>query len=345
VQVTSDRLRKGQQKMRALADAIARYASACSHATGRICPQHLLEMDHIDPVVNALDEALVAIRTTDLEVLEASDPFGYPATRRASPKGVVVRALTAPRNNAVHHTEVIDPDLARAIGPLDGGRCIIFPKWKPRSELPSAMFQYSQGKKQGQDRSDYTTSYDSAVAGRLVLDTLMDAFAFLDGCDQRLADRDVEGKLRGFPLAPLPAPGYVRLAPDWPDQETIDHNIRAQVRDEVPAGTSREITGRLSVSAGTVFCGYTNLEHGRRHSFTEDGEQVRRDIEFGYLYFVAVGGRHLEVSVVGDQLQAGGEGLEQLNLADGTVSAEPWSGWWELCASDAGYYRNQRRAI
>ena len=344
MRASSDRLRKGQQKMRALADAIERYYWACSHVKGRVCPDHLLEMDHIDPVVNALDEALVAIRTIDLEVLEASNRNEYLAMRGASAKGVVVRALTAPRNSAVHRAEVIDPDLARAIGPLEGGHFIIYPRWKPRSALPPAMFQYSIGKKKGQDHVDYTTSYDSAAAGRLVLDTLMDAFDYFDGCDDRLADRDGEGKLRGFPLAPLPVPGYVRLAPDWPDQETVDHNMRTGVREEVPAGTLREITGFLCTPAGYVFCGYTRLEHGRRHAFTEDGQQVRRDVESGYPYLVTVGDTKLQLAVVGDHLQADGTSIEQLGLTDWTA-VEPWPGWWELCNSDASYYRSQRQAI
>lgn len=345
MQVTGDRLRKGQQKMRALADAIARFYSACSHATGRVCPDHFLEMDHIDHVVNALDDALVAIRTIDLEVLEASDPKGYLATRKASTKGVAVRALTAPRNNAVHHAEVIDPDLARAIGPLDGGRCLIFPKWKPRSLLPPMMFQYAQGKKKGQDHVELQASYDSAASGRLILDTLMDAFDFFDGCDSRLADRDDEGNLRGFPLAPLPVAGYTRLMPDWPDQETVDRNIRAEVRRQVPAGASREITGWLATPVGIVYCGYTEADHGYRHSFTEDEDQVRDDIGSGYNYEVVTGERRLPVRVVEGRLQVAGTPIQQLDLPDLTTTADPWAGWWELCRSDAAYYRNQRRAV
>ena len=312
MQVTSDRMRKGQQKMRALADATSRFYFACSHATGRLYPGPTLEVDHIDSVLNALDDAIVVIRTLDLEVLEASDPHGYTAIRKTSLKGTVVRALTAPRNNAIHHAEVIDPDLARAIGPLENGRCIIFPKWKPRSALPRAMFQYAQGKKKGQDRLNHMASYDAAAAGRLVLDTIMDAFSFFDTCDSRLADRDDEGNLIGFPLAPLPVPGYMRLAPDWPDQETVDLYIRDRVRTEVPAGTGREITGRLSTPAGTVYCGYTSVDASRRHSFTEGDEQVRREIELGYPYVAVAGSRRLPVAVVDDELHAGGVPLERL---------------------------------
>jgi hypothetical protein len=331
--------------MRALADAIARFYAACAGVRGRLCPEHMLELDHIDTVANALDEALVAIRTIDLEVLDASDTAAYLALRKSSAHGSVVRAFTAPRNSAVHSAEVIDPDIARAIGPLDDGRCLIFPRWKPRSSLPPAMFQYPKGKKKGQEIVDLTASYDASAAGRLVLDTLMDAFAFIDSCDPRLADRDNEGHVRGFPLAPLPVPGYVRLAPDWPDQETVDQNIRGRARAERPSGEGREISGVVSATPVPVYCGYTTVDARRRHAFTEPADQVQRDIALGYEYVVAHEGRRLALTVVGDQLQADGLLIDKLELPDWTDSTDPpWSGWWELCESDAAYYRSQRNA-
>lgn len=37
--------------------------------------------------------------------------------------------------------------------------------------------------------------------------------------------------------------------------------------------------------------------------------------------------------------------LERWSLPDWTGrDDEPWCGWWELCASDSGYCRSQRRA-
>jgi hypothetical protein len=173
----------------------------------------------------------------------------------------------------------------------------------------------------------------------------MDSFDFFDGCDARLADRDGDGKLRGFPLVPLPVAGYTRLHPDWPDQETVDHNIRTQVRNQVPAGTSREITGWLATATGTVYCGYSNTDLGHRHSFTEDEDQVRWDIGGGYPYVVTVDGRLNQVMVVNDALHVEGTPIQQIDLRDWTASAEPWSVWWELCVSDAAYYRDQRRRI
>lgn len=346
MQVASARLRKGQLKMRALRDAIGRFDFACAHASGSVAPGPTLEMEHIDPVVNALDEALVAIRTLDLEVFNASDPAGYSTLRQGSASGTTVRGLTAPRNNAVHDSDVIDPDIARAIGPLEGDRFIIFPRWKNRMSLPKQMFQHAMGKQKGQDHAALIASYDSAVAGRVVLDTLMDAFAFFDGCDPRLADRDSEGKLRGFPLAPLPVAGdYRRLHPDWPNHETVDRNIRQLASDEVPAGREREITGRLNSPTGIVYCGYTDVRAGYRQAFTEPAAQVRRDIEMGFPYYATADGVRSEVTIDGAELRVRCETLDRLSLQDWTDrDDEPWRGWWDLCSSDGGYYRSQRRA-
>jgi hypothetical protein len=72
---------------------------------------------------------------------------------------------------------------------------------------------------------------------------------------------------------------------------------------------------------------------------------VQRDIALGYEYVVAHEGRRLALTVVGDQLQADGLLIDKLELPDWTDSTDPpWSGWWELCESDAAYYRSQRNA-
>lgn len=343
MKVHPDRVRKGQRKMRGLTDEINRFSDACRAVTGGLCRDHGLELDHIDRVVNALESALVVIRTLDLEVFQESNPNAYEAMRKTDPQGRVVRALRAPRNNAVHHADIIDPDLKRAVGPIDG-RFIIFPRWKDRSELPVEMFQYNDKKRKGQLRADYVGTYDGSAAGRLVLDTLMDAFAFFDRCDPSVADRDADGKLLGFPLAPLPIGEYHRLSPEWPDQEVVDKNIRAKAATTKPGGNSRQIIGWLKTDTGTVYCGHTTID-SRTASFTEAAEQVLIDIELGYIYETVVADVTSSVAVQGDELLSGSLPLDaQLPQLTGK-DAEPWTGWWELCASDASYYRSQRRAL
>jgi len=72
------------------------------------------------------------------------------------------------------------PDVDSAIGPVDRlDRFIILPRWKPRSALPSRMFEYPGGKRAGQLNTDLAAAYDRGAAGRPVMDTLLDAYKFL----------------------------------------------------------------------------------------------------------------------------------------------------------------------
>lgn len=132
MRVAGDRIRKGELKMLALATEIRDVWDACASVVGSPVPGGTLDLHDLDRVVVALDHALVTIRTLDLEVFDASDQAAYRAARDdpASRQGRTVRALTAPRNSAVHHADVIDPDVASAAGPVPGteGRYLINPR-------------------------------------------------------------------------------------------------------------------------------------------------------------------------------------------------------------------------
>jgi hypothetical protein len=174
VNVSSDRVRKGEVKMFALMRAIRDFWEACAAVPGRVVPGGQLEIDSLDGVIVALDHALVTIRTLDLEVFSASDESNYLLLRdgQSSREGTTVRALIAPRHNAVHHPDVIDPHIASAAGPVPGTQWfVINPRWKLRSEVPSGMFRTQNGKPNpGNERA-----YDTAAAGIPILDTLLDA--------------------------------------------------------------------------------------------------------------------------------------------------------------------------
>lgn len=331
--------------MRALAERIRQFSDECRQIQGHVAPGATLEIDDLDRLINILDDALVAIRTLDTEVYQPSDP-GYETVRATDPQGQVVRALTPPRDSAVHHADVVDPDLARAVGPIDGNRFIIFPKWKPTSDLPQRMFEYFSGKEAGQINLQRMARHNTVLAGRLVLDTLLDAFAFFDRCDPTVADRDADGDLIGFPLPPLPIGGtYFRLAPDWPDHVTVDRNLRVKLASGLPTGEQREIMGYVDTAAGRVWCGYTAVTPSRGAAFTEVEAQVIADLDGGYRYVVGSANGQLEVRHVAGDVVAGTRKLSELDVTDWTNDhGEPWAGWWELCTSDAAYYRDQRRS-
>lgn len=343
-EVAPERRRKAELKMRALAAAIRRFHTQAAQVHGAAVPGGILELEHIDPVINALDEALVAIRTLDLEVFEPSDENSYKALRESLPAGITVRGLTAPRNQAVHSSEVVDPDLERAVGPTEGGEYIIFPRWKPLTAMPREMFQYPHGKRRGEDQPEYMKSYETRVAGRLVLETLLDAYAFFVQCDSSVADRDSEGRLMAFPLPPLPVGGYVRLGPDWPDYDTVGERIRRKATAVPPGGQRREITGKLRSSVGTVYCGYTMVSGGTSVAFTEDAEQVVRDVRAGYVYVARIEKGSVPIQVDQGTLKVGEATLDDVAIPDWTDAADsPWMAWWDLCKDDANYYQRQRQ--
>lgn len=334
IQVSPEREAKARQKMMALVDAIGRFHAARGNVKGAPCAGGFLEIEDLHPVLNTVDDALVAIRTLDLEVFTASNRASYESTRASRPEGMVVRGLLGPRNNAVHGTEVVDPCISRAVGPLAEGRYLIWPHWKDRSEVPESVFE---GTAKGARKA-----YDQRVAGRPVIDTLMDAFRFFADCDPCAPLRDEKGNWLGFPLQPLAVAGYERLSPDWPDHEDVDAQIRTDCTAVPPGGDGREILAAVMVNGQKIFGGYTRIEN-REIAFTEPVEQVFRDVERGYSYSVTINDALHEVSVVDGALQADGTKAFDLSLAVPSVgSAPPWGGWWQLCLDDASYYRSQR---
>jgi len=70
-------------------------------------------------VLNWLLRALTSVRSLDLEVFEKSDPSTYQVIRDTDQRGMAVRRLTAPRNNALHHPQ---PPATPYPGPTDPSR-------------------------------------------------------------------------------------------------------------------------------------------------------------------------------------------------------------------------------
>jgi hypothetical protein len=230
--------------------------------------------------------------------------------------------------------DVIDPDLARAVGPIER-RFIIFPRWKQRAAIPGGAFAMTS--------AGAVAAYDVSVAGRTLLDTLFDALAFFDRCDPSLVDRAADGAIVDLPLAPLPIGGYCRLHPEWPSHEEVDANIRRDVTSVLPSGSERRVDGFVrSASIATNLCGYTQVTDVYALAFTEPVAQVVADIAMGYVYEVAVDGGSIALRVEHGVLVVKGERFDLARLPDLT-STEPWMSWAQLAAGDASYYRSQRR--
>jgi hypothetical protein len=248
--------------------------------------------DSILDVLNWLRRALTSIRSLDHEVFTKSDKVGYEAARAADPRGVAVRGLTAPRNNAVHHPEVVDPGVDRALGPFgEDGRYLIFPVWVQRTKSLDPMFTQPNGK----FSNSYAVAYDAHVAGRSLYDPLMDAFDFFDSLSPTLARRDSSGQLAHFPLPPPPMVGagdFFRLMPSSPNERKqralLDLQQRFHLELAAPEGQERLITGAIKTDDDQlVLTGYTVLSETHQHAFLELPTQVEADIRGGFPYLVS----------------------------------------------------------
>lgn len=330
---------KATRKLRALSRATRRVWDESQLVRGTLCPQHGLEIDHLDEVANAIDDALVAIKTLQ-EIATGRDKARYDSHLGGDPSGRVLVGLHGPRNSAVHDIELFDPDLRRAVGPLENQRFIVWPRWKVRQDLPASVFQTKGGK----DMEWTFDAYDQHVAGRLVVDTLMDAYAFFLAVIPDLVPRLSDGHIEGFPLPPLPIAGYHRLHPEWNTHEAAADGIRRQAQERRPPGEKRRIVARLETRQGRIICGYS-VEGGRGSAFTDQEDQIARDIAEGYPYVVETAAGDLPLKVEsGSLLLNDGRSVDDVvPLPSG--NDPPWQTWWDMCVEDAEYYRQQRQVI
>jgi hypothetical protein len=181
IEIVPGRRAKGDLLMAGLVEEVNRLWGSISNVKGTVVPGGQLEVDNLYVVLNWLRRALTTVRSLDLEVFEKSDSAAYVTARTTESQGLSVRGLTAPRNNAVHHPEFVDPQLVLAVGPLDGGMFLIYPRWRVRDVELHPMFTRTDGN----PLRSYMDAYDRAVQGRPLLDPLLDTLAFFD----RLARR------------------------------------------------------------------------------------------------------------------------------------------------------------
>jgi hypothetical protein len=341
ITIAPDWVTKGELLMEGLVEEIAALWHACQHVEGAPIPGGHLDIPSVNHVLNALRRPLTTIRTIELEAFKQSDQAAYEALQETA-EYHVLRGLIGPRNNAVHHPEVVDMDVTRAVG--SGPTYAIFPRWKPRSEVPNSVFSF-----RGDFKATYADSYERAVGGRTLFDPLLDAYKLLDNV-AGLAKRDDDGNYVGFPLAPLDfaAPyDYSRLHPDWPSSEVPNANLREQLGSELPGGVERIIEGFMRTADGVVLLGQTRLDTAVTTRFLDLTEQVVRDISEGYPYRLA-DGRSIRADLKVAHASAAGPDADLLTdsgLIDHTDDGygTPWAGWWNLCRDDVAYYATVRR--
>ena len=353
--VAEDRVAKGRLLMAGLADEIRGLWDTLGRIEGAPAPNGSLNLsdNSIVDVLNWLRRALTSVRSLDLEVFQNSNERAYLTLRAADDRGMAVKGLIGPRNNAVHHPEVVDPGVDRAMGPFTSGRYFIFPTWVHRTQRLDAMFTDHRGV----FSEGYAAAYGTHIAGRSLLDPVMDAFDFFDTMAPDLARRDADGQLDCFPLPPPPfadAHLYFRLMPSSPNETrqrtALDIQLRFMLEMSLPTGRVRVITGAFRSDEGeVVLTGYTDVRDTFRHAFLDRPDQVQLDIRGGFRYLLslppAAGASDPgPVEVAGDLTLPGGQPFPVDGLVTATANeAEVAEGRWELCQKDASYYQQFRR--
>ncbi|MER7684854.1 hypothetical protein [Streptomyces sp. NPDC097610] len=337
----TERHAKGRQKMLGLALYITHTWEATAFTDTSLCRAHGLEVDS-ERVALELAPALAAIRTLDLEVirngLNRADEQRYRALQDSDDQGQVVRGLVLLRNADIHLPAALTVDVNHFVGEGDGWR--VLPSWSAYDELPTPV------RTNPKNRPVVCAAYENAVGGHLVLETLLDAFAFFDRCDPTLARRDpATGELKHFPLRAYTVHGYERRHPDEPNRAEVEAEVRRRAQATPPAGVGREIEYRVTHKGTAVYCGHT-VHPQLRRAFTEEAAQIARDVQAGYNYVVvAADGAHRPLTVDADGcLVAGRTALENLLLPypQRHPRAETWRVQWEVVSEDAFHYRDQR---
>jgi hypothetical protein len=299
-----------------------------------------------DPEAAQVEAALaaVAVNVVDEAVFERSHGDGYRGHRRVHPQGRVMMGLELIRNCEIHATDLSDLATTATFGvPELGFRQLL--AWPNFDSLPADYRQQQDGEPRA--RGEARDAYRKWVAGRPVIETLLDAIAYFESLDSRL--RPVETvDLRYSFVPPVPlgvneemfacrpigldqlqlvlpdlaCRNTERRSPSWPSADQWLKEQNRAIRRQAPAGTSREICARVVDDAGRLI-GYRGYAGDRnelyRPAWVERGPQVGRDIRMGFRYFLLVAGTEVDV-VADDQLSV----LATVNGVDalGSVKSE-----------------------
>ena len=324
-----------------------------------------------DPGSALLEAALatVAANVIDETVFENAHEDSYRVRRRSHPQGRVVMGLELIRNCEVHAVDAIEPTVTAVFGVPGLGYRQVY-AWPSFEALPLEYRQQQDGEPRA--RGEARDAYRKWVAGRPVSETLLDAIAFFESLDKRLCPLtalDLEYSFvpdmplgRGkelFMCRPMGLDQFQLLLPDlacrsterrspsWiPADQWLAEQDRA-IRKRQPAGTCREVCGRVIDGSGSLV-GYRGLtgrkDQHYRDSWVERASQVGRDIRMGYRYFVLLG--DAEVDVASDQqlrVSAHYQSIDLLKELDSTDSPTSLD-HMTLNESNPDLYRRERLA-
>ncbi|ORT47063.1 hypothetical protein KBI5_21850 [Frankia sp. KB5] len=307
--------------------ALRRAVIAFWYATIEDAEAALIEAAQACFAVNILDEA----------VFEHALGSPYRQIRARDRLGQVVTGLELIRNCETHAAVGFDGLLVerRVLGvPMHGGMIHrVVPSWAEYADLPSAYVELDQSATSNQKRArgEAQHGYRMAIAGRSVVETLLDATAFFQQIDPRLMveygpdlqyayvellpDRDpaVEPEhvfltrpmgLDTFEvlLPSLATRNTERRAAQWPAADDYFTVKVKAAKSTVPGAAYREVRHVLRDNGKAV--GYAGVSPDRLSgswSWVERTRQVWRDVRAGYRYLVAHDNQEIEVTETAHQ--------------------------------------------
>lgn len=294
-------------------------------------------------------QACFAVNILDEAVFEHALGEPYRRIRAADRLGQAVTGLELVRNCETHAHIGFDGLLVGrrvlSVAMHGGTRYRVVPVWAEYADLPSAYVELDQSATPNQKRArgEAQHGYRTAIAGRSVLETLLDAIAFFQQIDPRLRVTDgpdlqyayVEllpdrGPATGEPehvflTKPMGLDTFEVFLPSLATRHTerrsaqwraADGHFAAKVKaakKAVPGATYREIRHVLRDNRKVL--GYAGASPGNDSStswfWVERAQQVWRDVRNGYRYLVLRGDQQVDVVEHGHQRVAA-------LLADGT---------------------------
>lgn len=226
----------------------------------------------------------VTIRTLDLECFDKTAGGPYRTLRANRLDGQTVRGLKIVRNSHVHSKLTTDPSLHRVVGPVAGGLWRLYVSWPQYDDLPMDIRTGAMS-----PSAKLQTTYERHVAGRDVIDTLLDALAFFAAADPSIATWDSAAELQGYPLQQLPGPPgeYQRHTPFNPSLRDWSAKLFDYARGQTPEHP-REITGAVRADNGSIECYIGTTQRGfAQFKWIETSDQLSRDVDNGARYHVA----------------------------------------------------------
>ncbi len=282
-------------------------------------------------------QACFAVNILDEAVFEHALGAPYRQIRARDRLGKVVTGLELIRNCETHAHVGFDGLLVarRVLGvPMHGGMIPrVVPSWAEYVDLPSVYVELDQSATSNQKRArgEAQHGYRAAVAGRSVVETLLDATAFFQQIDPRLVVEDgpdlqyayvellpgrgpaVEpehvflARPMGLDAFELLLPSLAtrnteRRAAQWP---AADGYFAAKVKaakSTAPGAAYREVRHVLRNNGKVLgYAGVSPDGPSRSWSWVERTRQVWRDVRAGYRYMVAHDAEEIEVTETAHQ--------------------------------------------